>query len=217
MNTTAPVTEQFGPLTVITWKDAHGISINVHTAGTRNSALSATYRHADRAQAKTWYRTIRDAALAGTPVWLIEAQVSALIDAVQAVGPDAKLAAAVNATMDAVQADLEADTARQQAAVADIVNGPRTGWRNLRHEFRQVRPTRTNTHVQPLTPAMRRLARQHNNGIVRLPAGTDWRILAGIADRGHGTVHEARGYRVTAVRLNQRGLAVAAQTEERAA
>src|SRR5436190_22276332 len=123
---TAPVTEIFGNLTVITWTDHEGISINVFTAGTRNSALSATYVHEDREQAIAWYRHLRDAAIAGTPVWLIEAQVSALIDSAQAVGADADLAAAINKTMDKAQP--------KPVDVSDIVNDIPVGgsWNALR-------------------------------------------------------------------------------------
>ena len=64
---------------------------------------------------------------------------------------------------------------------------------------------------------MHALAAQHRDGIVRLPAGCDWRLLRGIVDRHHGIVHQASGYRITAVRLNQRGLNAAAHTGERAA
>ena len=210
MTVTATITRDFGALTITTWTDHDGISIQVFSGPTRLAALSATFLHTEREAAITWYRTIRDAALARTPIWLIEAQVSALIDAAQAVaGADAELAADINATLDAAQAELTAAHEQEQAAVADILADlPTTGgWNALRQQYRPVRPTKTNTHVQPLTAAMLARMRRHHNGIVTCAPGQPWTLLDGIVQRGHGTVHTRYGRKVTAVRLNQRGWA----------
>ncbi|MEU4558412.1 hypothetical protein AB0F72_08480 [Actinoplanes sp. NPDC023936] len=207
-------TEHFGHLTVTTWTDHDGISIQVFAGPHRQATLSATFVHELREQAITWYRHIRDAALAYKPIWLIEAEVSALIDAAQAVGADAELAASLAADHDTRQAEIRAHHRQEQAAAARIMAGPddyRAARRAARNRIDPAvfQPTKSNVHCKPLTPAMRNLAARHRDGIVRLPAGVDWRLLRGIVRRGHGAVHEADRYRITAVRLNGRGLAVA--------
>jgi hypothetical protein len=147
LNTTAPVTKDFGPtpertiLSITTWTDHDGISLNVFTAGRRNSALSATFLHADRAAAIAWYTTIRDAAKAGQPVWLIEAGVSALIDAAQTVGgADADLADRINATMD--------DAQPKPVDVSDILDDAAKtgGWAG----YRQSATTRPAVTSEPM-------------------------------------------------------------------
>lgn len=198
MTTTTSVSEQFGRLTVITWKDAEGISINVFTAGTRNSGLSATYPHDDRDGAKTWYHTIRDAALAGTPVWLIEAQVSALIDAVNATLADQELIDDINNTLD------QAPTV-QPVDVTDISG---RGWHQMRQQAR-VTATRTQVHRKPLTAAEIHLIRSHRDGVVTTRPGQSWLMLRAIVRRGFADIHEVHGRHIIAsVRLNARGMAL---------
>jgi hypothetical protein len=204
-------TQDFGPtpertiLTITTWTDTDGISINVFTAGRRNSALSATFLHTDRTQAEAWFTHIRAAARAGQPVWQIEAGISALIDAAQATGgADADLAASINATLDAAE--------RKPVDVSDILDTPAESWdafrRNTRRDF-----SRTRVSSQPPTPAQLDRIRQHHDGIVTRASGQPWLLLQGIVDRRLGVAHEQTGQRVTSVRLNSRGLALAEQKE----
>jgi hypothetical protein len=207
MQVTDQTTSQFGALTITTWTDHQGISIQVYAGPTRQSALSATYPHGQRAGAISWYRTIRDAALAHTPIWKIEAQVSCLIDAAQAAGGvDAELADAILATLDERHAQDAAKLNAEQAAVADIVNGRRT-WTAFRQATRPVRPTRSRVHTQPPTPAQLDRMRRHRNGIVTVGDGQSWRLLDGIVQRGCGTVHAYHPgtQKIRSVRLNRRG------------
>lgn len=124
--TTDPVTEIFGHVTVITWSDAEGISINVFAGGTRNSTLSALYPHTDREGAKLWYRTIRDAAKAREMQWQIEGRVKELSfrpvdDAEQALIDD------LNADFD--QRDKQAEASRQREFdAAQAIVGDGQGW-----------------------------------------------------------------------------------------
>jgi hypothetical protein len=220
-----PVTETFGNVTVQTWTDHEGISINVFTAGHRNSGLSATYLHDDREGAIAWYRTVRDAALDGQPVWLIEASVSALIDAAQATGADAELITAINATMDAADSR-KVESARLNADVQTITADADPNWRsNLRREVvqaakqtnqpkegRLVHPTRSNVHLKPPTPAELDRIRQHHNGIVTTAPGQPWTLLRAIVRRGLAVEHEVHGrYVIASIRLNARGMALAGQ------
>ncbi len=182
---------------------------------THHPILNKQFTNLD--QARAYLQFLKDEAAAGTELWLIIERAGAWTSAQAAADQaEADMLDGIAANLDARTAQLDADTAREQAAVADIVNGPRT-WNTLRQQYRPVRPTRTNTHLKPLTPAMRNLAAQHRDGVVRLPAGCDWRVLAGIADRGHGQVVEKRGYKVTAVRLNGRGFTAINQPQESAA
>lgn len=222
-----PVTETFGNVTVQTWTDHEGISINVFTAGRRNSGLSATYLHDDREGAIAWYRTVRDAALDGQPVWLIEASVSALIDATQATGADAELIAAVNATMDAAVDSRKVESTRLNADVQAITADADPNWRaNLRAQIAQAAKarntpadfTRTRVHCKPPTTAELDRIRAHRNGIVTTAPGQPWTLLRAIVRRQLGEVHEVHGRNVIAsVRLNARGMALAEQNTEIAA
>jgi hypothetical protein len=209
MQISQPTTKDFGPtpertvLTITTWTDTDGISINVFTAGRRNSALSATFLHTERAEAEAWYRHIRDAARAGQPVWLIEAGITALIDAAQATGgADADLAASINATMDAAE--------RTPVDVSDILDTPAESWATFRQNTRRDF-SRTRVSSQPPTAAQLDRIRQHQGGIVTLARGQAWTLLQGIVDRGLGVAHEQTGQRITSVRLNRRGLALVEQ------
>jgi hypothetical protein len=202
----APVSEQFGQLTVQTWTDHEGISINVFTAGHRNSGLSATYLHDDREAAVVWYRTVRDAALDGQPVWLIEASVSALIDAAQATGADAELIAAINATMDAADSR-KVESTRLNADVQAITADADPNWRsNLRREVVQAAKqtntpadfTRTRVHCKPPTRAMLDLIRQHRNGVVKPRPGQTWQVLKGLQARIGGERINRPGTRIIA-------------------
>lgn len=208
MQPTDQVEQTFGNIKVITWTDEEGISINVFTGGTRNSGLSAVYPHDDRQGAIAWYRTIRDAALTGTPTWQIEAQMSALIDAAQAVGADKELIAAVNATMDQAAAQRDASVLVQD--VRDIV-GDGQGWTALRQQARRDF-SKGRVHRQPPTPAQFDRMRQHRNGIVTRADGQPWVLLRAIVRRGYGDIDEVHGRHIIAsVRLNARGLAYAEQ------
>ncbi|GGN39057.1 hypothetical protein FHR83_006806 [Actinoplanes campanulatus] len=223
MQVTDQTGQQFGALIITTWTDHQGISIQVFAGPTRQSALSATYPHAQRAEAIAWYRTIRDAALARTPIWQIEAQVACLIAAAQAAGgADAELAADINAVLDQATATMRAELAADQAAVADIMaDSKRTGgWTGARtnaknaalHPERRIRPTRTNVHVKPLTPAMLDLICHHRNGVVTTRPGQSWTVLRGIYERVGGTPTYRPGTRIIAsLRLNERGLSAADQ------
>jgi hypothetical protein len=226
----APVTEQFGNVTIQTWTDHEGISINVFTAGHRNSGLSATYRHAEREAAIAWYRTIRDSALDGQPVWLIEAQVSALIDAAQAIGPDAQLVAAINATLDAGDTARQVESDRLNDDVQAITAAADPNWRRtLRTQVVQaakqtnykenpVHPTRSQVHLKPPTAAELDRIRQHRNGVVTCAPGQPWTLLRAIVRRQLAEPHEVYGRHVLkSIRLNRRGLELAAQTTEAAA
>jgi hypothetical protein len=210
MQVTDQTTSQFGALTITTWTDHQGISIQVYAGPTRQSALSATYPHGQRAGAISWYRTIRDAALARTPIWQIEAQVSCLIDAAQAAGgADAELADAILATLDERRVQDAAKLDAEQAAVADIVNGPRDGWHRARTEARRIRPTRGRVHTLPPTPAQLDRMRAHHNGIVTVDQGQPWKLLDGIVQRGHADptsiVYWPGTQKIRSVRLNARG------------
>jgi hypothetical protein len=227
MQVTDQISQQFGALVITTWTDQQGISIQVYAGPTRQSALSATYPYAQRAGAIAWYRTIRDAALASTPVWQIEAQVACLIDAAQAAGgADAELADAILATLGVRHAEDAAKLAAEQVRVADIVNGPRNGWmsartaakNNLLRLERRIRPTRTNVHTKPITGPMLDLIRHHRSGVVTTRPGQSWTVLRGIYERIGGTPTYRPGTHImTALRLNERGIAIAQTSEEIAA
>ena len=200
MQPTTQTTGIFGHVTIITWTDTDGISINVFTAGHRNSTLSAVYPHAEREAAKTWYRTIRDHGTAGTHVRLIEAAVADLITPAV---DDADLIAAINTTM---------DTTRPQVVdVSDIMATTPAGgaWnalrQNGRHDF-----SRTRVGTQDPTPAQLDRMRQHVDGVVTRAPGQSWLLLRGIVDRGLADPNGTTGRRIlTSVRLNTRGRALA--------
>lgn len=231
MQVTDQMTQQFGALIITTWTDREGISIQVYAGPTRQSALSATYPHAQRDAAKAWYRTIRDAALAHTPIWKIEAQASCLIDAAQAAGgADAELAADINAVLDQAAADMRAEHEAEQAAVADIMadtkrtggwTGARTAAKNTHLYPRRIRPSRTNRHAKPPTPAQADRIRQHRNGVVTCADGQPWTLLDGIVQRGladPASISYRPGTRqIASVRLNARGYAYASRSEQVAA
>jgi hypothetical protein len=205
-----------GESTYMNITDAHGVLLFVVLVQLFTDHVSLVFTHhpvLNRAMptrdGADYLRMVIREAKAGTPVWQIEDRAGHWTTA-QAVADQAEqdMYDGINANLDQTQARLDDATveARQIAADTKASIARTGGWNALRHQYRPVRPTRTNTHLNPLTPAMRNLAAQHRDGVVRLPAGCDWRVLAGIADRGHAEVIEKRGYKVTAVRLNGRGL-----------
>ena len=203
------------------------IRVDRHHDHTTITVVSHMHTTLDRAfpgdaEADAYLAFLQAEVEAGSQTWLIEERAAVLTSASAALDTiDAELVDSLNADMDERAAQRAEQRAAEQAAVARILATTpdhRVERRNARTANAAVfRPTKGNVHARPLTPAMRSLAAQHRGGIVRLRAGTDWRLLRGIVARGHGTVHEADGYRITAVRLNARGMAVAEQQGQAAA
>jgi hypothetical protein len=202
MSITEPVTADFGLITITTWTDREGISINVAVGGRRNGALSATYLHEDRAAAAAWYRHIRDAGTAGTPIWQLEAEMSALIDAGRATDADRELIADINATMGATLADHRAEQAATAAHVAAVMA-----------PTRKVRNTRTHVFRKPLSDPQAAAIRGHRGGIVHLGNGVTRPMLTALADKGYGDLNHLPGAGLrklpVSLTLNARGLAAA--------
>lgn len=178
---------------------------------THHDILNRTFTNLDEGRA--YLRFLKAEVSAGTPLWLIVERAGAWTSAA-AVVDDAEQALidAINATLDERHAQDSAKLADQQARVADIVNGPRTGWNAARNAAnntagRRIRPTRTNVHTQPPTPAQLDRMHQHRNGVVTAGDRQSWTVLRGIVDRGHATVHAywPGTRKIRSVRLNRRG------------
>lgn len=121
--------------------DRHHDGITFTVTRPTHTTLGRTFLNDDFAGATAYMQYLHDAATAGQPVWLIEAGASALINASNALTQDAELIAAINDTMDAAKARLDADAAAQREQVADIIDGPRT-WNAFRQAHtRTGRPT----------------------------------------------------------------------------
>jgi hypothetical protein len=132
---------------------------------------------------------------------------------------------AVNASIDNALADR---TCKQPA-----VSVQPTNWHRLRSDItqgslrthaknqtlgRRIRPTRTNVHTKPLTGPMLDLIRNHCGGVVTTRPGQSWTVLRGIYECIGGTPTSRPGTHImTALRLNERGMAIAQTSEEIAA
>lgn len=121
--------------------DRHHDGIAFTITRPTKTTLDRTFLNDDLAGATAYMRYLHDAAAAGQPVWLIEAGALALVNASNALTQDAELIAAINDTMDAAKADLDAGAAAQREQVAEIVTGTRT-WTAFRQATsRTGRPT----------------------------------------------------------------------------
>lgn len=203
-----PVTHQHGNLLITTSVDNAGL-IGLYVTDGVNRLDQLTKSFTDRAAAAAWYRHIAQAAEAGKPVRAIEWEIQALIDAAVATDVE-QVAEAINAD----GADyLAAETAVHNRLVAErdaILADADPNWRaNLRAEVKQaavrqneggrlIRPTKTRTHLKPLTAVELDLIRMHVNGVVTTRPGQSWTVLRAIHDRIGGTPTYRPGTRIIA-------------------
>lgn len=197
-----------------------------HTAVTVIIPMDTSLDRAFPTQAETdaYLAFLTDQVSSNTPLWQIEHNAGVLTSTSAALDHiDVDLIAAVNEVMDQAAADTIAQRQQEQAAVADIVDGPRDGWRRMRAEIavRQIRPTRTNVHTQMPTPAQLDRMRAHHNGVVTVDQGQPWTLLDAIVQRGHADptsiVYWPGTQKIRSVRLNGRGWAAIGQQPEQVA
>lgn len=74
----------------------------------------------------------------------------------------------------------------------------------------QVARSRSNVERQPLTPAQKRIAAGHTNGIIRAGKGVGWLSLRSMVRKGYADILTQVGQKITAIRLNERGIAAGA-------
>ncbi len=197
--------KDFGPLHVRIDRHDEGVTITV----ARHDILNRQFTNL--AEGRQYLALLRDLATAGKPMWLIESAAGAWTSAAAVVDDaDQELIDSINTTMDNGQP--------QPVDVSDIVDDMPVGgsWAALRQQNRRDF-TRTRVHTQPPTPAQLDRIRQHVDGVVTRAPGQPWVLLRGIVDRRLGVAHEQTGQRITSVRLNHRGLALAQTREEIAA
>jgi hypothetical protein len=162
----------------------------------------------------------------GTRLWTLEQRAGAWTSAM-AVADQAEqdLIDAVNASID--------NTLTKQASEQPAVSVQPTNWHRLRSDIaegsrrtrvknqalgRRIRLTRTNVHTKPLTGPMLDLIRHHRGGVVTTRPGQSWTVLRGIYERVGGEPTYRPGTRIiTSLRLNERGMAIANNSEEIAA
>ncbi|WP_045740784.1 hypothetical protein [Actinoplanes rectilineatus] len=161
-----------------------------------------------RAEADAYLAFLTEQVEGGARLWLIEQRAGAFTSAAAIVDQAEKqLAADINATMDTIPAEWAAQTAAEQAAIA--ADRPTETWNSYRQSLRPARPTRTNVHRKPPTPAMLDRMRQHRGGVVTCGDGQSWLLLDGIVQRGcadRNSIVYRPGTRIIAsVQLNGRG------------
>ncbi|MFI6228697.1 hypothetical protein ACIBCR_15450 [Micromonospora echinospora] len=74
----------------------------------------------------------------------------------------------------------------------------------------QVARSRSNVERKPLTAAQTRIAAGHTNGIIRAGKGVGWLSLKSMVRKGYADILTQAGQKITAIRLNERGLAAGA-------
>lgn len=75
------VEEDHGPLTLKAVRGIDCVTVQARAGVTRNDALTATFPLDRVPAARVWWKTIADLADTRTPVWQIEAAMSALVEA----------------------------------------------------------------------------------------------------------------------------------------
>ena len=116
---------------------------------------------------------------ANVPLWQIEHNAAVLTSTSAALDHiDTELIAAVNKVMDEARAELVDEREQEQDKVADIVNGPRDGWRT----FRQA----TSRTGKPTSQPMDRILDSAVDGYI--PRGADATSVQLIALRKRGKV-----------------------------
>lgn len=206
---------QWGGLNIRIDMHTDGVSITVDHHPTLNRAFTNLH------QGRAYLAFLRDKANAGKPVWLIEAGAGALTSTA-AIVDDAEQALidSINATLDKAQAPEVEIAARLKAEVDAIVADADPNWRaklraqvieaadrkNRLHDYSRTRVCR-----KPPTTAQLDLIRNHRGGEVRVRDGQPWTMLKGIVDRDLGTPVYGLRKKIAAVRLNTRGLNIAAE------
>lgn len=220
-NTSMDITRANGNilLTVLISLFTDGVSMTF----TNHPTLDRTF--GNLAEGRAYLRYLKGEAAASTELWLIEDRAGDWTSgAAVADQAERALIDSVNATLNAAQADLNRETAVQQAAVADIMagTGQTGGWYGARKAAQQavtpisraIHPTRTRVHCKPATAAELDLIRSHRNGVVTTRPGQSWTILRAIERRGYGQPTYRPGTRIiTSITLNARGHALAGQQE----
>lgn len=191
------------------------------------TAISLTFTHHSIlnrqlpiAEARGYLAFLKAEAAAGTQMWLLIERAGMWTSAA-AVADQAE-----QDMIDGIAANLDHTEQRlnETVDVSDILDGiTRTGgWRGARKANQpRIRPTRTNTHLKPPTPAQLDRMRQHHNGVVTCGYGQPWTLLDGIVQRGHAdrasVMYWPGTRKIRSVRLNGRGWAAIGQTGQVAA
>jgi hypothetical protein len=200
----------FGPLHIRIDRHEDGVAITVVTPA--RTTLDRAFTNLDEGRAYLTF--LRDAALAGLPVWAIEQQAGVLTSAA-AVIDDAE-----QALIDGINADWDRNTKQATAIdVSDIVDGDEyQAARKAARADAARYSTRTGAHLKPPSAAELDRMRQHHNGVVTCAPGQPWTLLRAIVRRGLAVEHEVHGRHVLkAVRLNARGYQAIESSEEKAA
>jgi hypothetical protein len=232
MNTTAnlyrEMTAPDGRLLIVRVDEHHD-----HTAVTVVSHMNTSLDRAmPHQEADAYLAFLEQEWATGIQMWLLEEQAGILTTVSAALDRfETAMVAELNTVLDATDARLEAgaEAQREKAGVADIMADTKQagGWTGARTAAknntlgRQIRPTKTNVHVKPPTPAQLDRMRRHHNGRVTAGDGQSWLLLDGIVQRGladRNTVEYWPGTnKIRAVRLNQRGWTAIGQHEQVAA